>query len=154
MVAGMMYTIMMKGFCNLALYRLDQKITGATPAAEDPEGDETPSAEASSDDLSASLTESLALKDGEVPKLQWAARMQTGYEGNLTPDQERALETLREDLKQTDPEAWQLCQAHPDGPDRIMLRFLRAECSGKARKFNVEKSKKRLCETLRFRRDV
>eukprot|EP00514_Thraustochytrium_sp_LLF1b_P009328 CAMPEP_0184548716 /NCGR_PEP_ID=MMETSP0199_2-20130426/6367_1 /TAXON_ID=1112570 /ORGANISM="Thraustochytrium sp., Strain LLF1b" /LENGTH=339 /DNA_ID=CAMNT_0026943351 /DNA_START=235 /DNA_END=1251 /DNA_ORIENTATION=- len=85
-----------------------------------------------------------------APKLQWAARLQTGYEGNLTQQQSKALEELRaimlagefkEDVLQ-----------HRDGVDRLLLRFLRAECS-KQRVFDVKKSTKRLNATLQWRRD-
>jgi len=151
-MTGFLYTMMMKGYCNLALYRLDQAVT--TGVREEPkdlesEADAPDAKESSMFDESAGT-----LAAGEKPKMQWAARIMTGYEGNLTPDQAASLNELREALKKEDPEAWELCQKHPDGPDRFMLRFLRAECHGKARKFEVERSKKRLGETLRFRRDM
>lgn len=61
---------------------------------------------------------------------------------------------MREKCKAAGEEVWGLVQSHPDGADRIMLRFLRAECSGKARDFHVDKSYARLVETLRWRREM
>ncbi|KAH9247105.1 hypothetical protein BASA81_015298 [Batrachochytrium salamandrivorans] len=151
MLAGMMYTLMLKGFCSLALYRLEQKLANVelstmvqqqqeqTAAAEEEEETNEP--------------ETMAL-DGEMPKLQWAARRQTGYEGNLTSEQQQALAQLEQELRKNDPETWRLCELHPDGSTRIMLRFLRAECSGKQRKFNVDLSKVRLASTLKFRQEI
>jgi hypothetical protein len=148
MVIGLLYTMMMKGFCNVALYRLEQEVM----KNESEEAGQSPEEDAQADLIdSISSSPAVSSADGEIPKLQWAARLQTGYEGNLTADQEKALNMLREDLMKNHPEDWKLCSAHPDGLDRIMLRFLRAECSGKARKFHIEKSKPRLIETLRFR---
>jgi hypothetical protein len=89
---------------------------------------------------------------GVKPKLQWAARTQTGYEGNLTATQAVALENLKADLEQNHPDTWKACEQHPDGPDRILLRFLRAECTGKARTFHVDKSKRRIIEAMQFRK--
>jgi hypothetical protein len=149
MIVGVLYTIMMKGFCNVALYRLEQSIINGD--CEQLEGDTEDGH--NSDEPAESLSgQRFGMRSDEgSSKLQWAARMQTGYEGNLTPHQEKVLNELREDLEKTHVDDWKLCASHPDGPDRIMLRFLRAECSGKARRFNLEKSRLRLIETLRFR---
>jgi len=85
-----------------------------------------------------------------VGDLQPIAQIQTGFEGNLTPEQEAALETLRSKVMESDFKDDLLNL--PDTPDRFLLRFLRAECS-KRRKFNVRKSAERVFETLQWRRD-
>jgi hypothetical protein len=163
-VSSITYSLMIKGFCSLALFQLERQINGtAKPVAADETIDDATAAasssgsgtdETGSSGLGAGDIMAAALKDGEKPKLQFAARLQTGYEGNLTPDQEQGLKQLEEMLKQKDSDAWQLCQTHPDGPKRVMLRFLRAECYGKQRKFNVEKSFERLVHTLKWRREI
>lgn len=148
-VANIMYTVAMQGFFNLALYRLEQKV--ATGTYEKPDKDAT---EIESEESSTDFTQG-ALKDGESSKLQSAARMFTGYEGNLTEQQQQALNELKEDL-----ETMKRCgnlETGPSSPGWGRSRhysFLRAECTGKLRKFNVAPSKKRLGETLQFRRDV
>jgi len=144
---GMVYKLMMTGFCNVALYNLERKISGLS-LAENPGEDS-----AQSDDGPVDMTVGL-LKEGEIPKLQYAARLQTGYEGNLTSQQAESLKELLDTLKAKDPEVYDLLQKHPDGAQRMSLRFLRAECHGKNRDFNVQKSIKRLSETLKFRRDI
>lgn len=156
MLAGMMYTLMLKGFCNLALYRLEQKLANVELGAMVKQQEEQTAAadkEEEEEMANEQLTDTAAL-DGEMPKLQWAARRQTGYEGNLTSDQQQSLAQLEDELRKGDPETWRLCELHPDGSTRFMLRFLRAECSGKQRKFNVELSKARLASTLRFRQEI
>ena len=148
--AGMVYKLVMTGFCNIALYNLDRKVQGLA-LADAPAGDDDAAAAVPTDgpvDPAAGM-----LKDGEVPSLQYAARLQTGYEGNLTAKQQKGLADLLEALK-ADPEALELLHKHPDGAQRMALRFLRAECHGRDRDFNVVKSQKRLAETLRFRRDM
>ena len=49
-------------------------------------------------------------------KLQWAARLQTGYEGNLTPQQEKDLESFREFMLAT--EFAEDLKNNPEGIDR------------------------------------
>jgi len=163
LVADMVCTVLMKGYCNLVLYRLEQKISNKELTEMDPiqvpqhhespvhDMDPADRDEESNFSTASSISMLSTLKDGEKPSLQWAARLQTGYEGNLTLDQENALKQLRDELQSEDALAWKLCETHPDGPDRIMLRFLRAECTGKQRTFHVGKSKKRLIESLKFR---
>jgi len=147
-VASLVYKVMIKGYCNLALYQMERKIaTGvAQPIEEKPSSAGDGSED---DDLSAGV-----LAEGEVPKLQFAARLQTGYEGNLTAQQAASLEKLREKCKTAGEDVWELVRSHPDGADRVMLRFLRAECSGRARDFHVDKSYARMIETLRWRREM
>jgi len=162
MVADVVYSVIIKGFCNLALFRLEQKMLNHELDVIEPVSVASSESLSMSSDNPAERDESSitsilsivgTLRDGEKPTLQWAARLQTGYEGNLTEDQGNALAALKEDLKRTAPDTWQLCETHPDGPDRIILRFLRAECTGKARTFHIDKSKKRLIESLNFRKE-
>lgn len=163
MATSYVYSAMMKGFCNVALYQLERKITtgtvdpiAATDSATDlPAGLTSSASSASSasasDGSSTSTLMAGALQPGEKPTLQWAARLQTGYEGNLTPQQETAVKELEELLKREDPASYDLLLKHPEGPRRMMLRFLRAECTGKQRVFHPDRSMKRLVETLKFR---
>jgi hypothetical protein len=151
-VASVVFSLMIKGYCNFALYQLDRKLSGlallespADAGGGEGEGGKSPVPEDPA---------LLALRQGEAPKLQFAARLQTGYEGNLTAAQQKSLDEFRTLLQTADKPVWDLAQAHPDGPDRIMLRFLRAECAGKARNFNLDKSHKRLADTLKFRQEM
>jgi len=155
------YAVLIKGYVSLALYQLDARLAGQLVAADDGSDAAAAAAAAAAEDHSVAsstsqevLEDAAALKAGETPLLQFAARLQTGYEGNLTAQQKAALDEMRELLKSKDVETWALLLKHPDGPDRYMLRFLRAECHGRNRDFNVAKSHKRLAATLRFRRDV
>jgi len=91
------------------------------------------------------------LKSHSKSGLQWAARMQTGFEGNLTEEQKADLEKFREIMFTTEyKEDILKCK---DGPDRLLLRFLRSECS-KKRHFNISKSQKRLEVTMAWRRKL
>lgn len=149
---SLMYSIMMQGYCNLALYRLEQKLLDPSK----------PLSFLSSDIISRTTSSSLpvasevedwakeAPTQPEKKTIQWAARLQTGYEGNLTKDQEESLALFKQQIQEKDPETWRLIEKHPDTVDRLCLRFLRAEAS-KHRKFNIEKSWHRLADTLRFR---
>jgi hypothetical protein len=115
-IPGLTFSIIMKGFCELALSRLDQAATMGVELIDPPAYEEGGTYHDES-----TRERSSASRSG-TPRLQWAARLQTGYEGNLTPKQELGLTELRELLTKTDPEAWDLCKKHPDGPTRAHRR--------------------------------
>lgn len=66
-----------------------------------------------------------------------------GHLGNLTPDQERALEQFRKDLSK-DKERWIVPERHTDA---TLLRFLRA------RKFDLLKAKEMFIAAEKWRKE-